>query len=57
MCERDGKSVDHLLHYEVACALWNAFFNCFRLSWVMPRRVVDLYACWWTGGSTQSTAV
>jgi hypothetical protein len=46
MCKRNGKSVDYLLLYcEVACAIWNVFFNRFGLSWVMPRRVVDLYAC------------
>jgi len=33
------------------------FFSRFGLSWVMPRLVVDLYACWWTAGSTQSVAV
>jgi hypothetical protein len=34
------------LHCEVAYTLWNAFFNHFGLSLVMPRRVVDLFACW-----------
>jgi len=24
------------------------FFGRFGLSWVMPHRVVDLFACWWT---------
>jgi len=39
--------VDNLFfHCEVARALWNDFFNRFRLSWVMPRREVDLLACW-----------
>jgi hypothetical protein len=33
------------------------FFSRFGLSWVMPRRVVDLFACWWTVGSTQSAVV
>jgi len=38
---------DHLLlHCDVAYAIWIAFFSCFGLSWVMPRYVVDLYACW-----------
>jgi hypothetical protein len=23
----------------------------------MPSRVVDLFACWWTGGSTESDVV
>jgi hypothetical protein len=46
ICKGDGKSVDHLLlHCMVVCALWSACFSCFELSWVMPRRVVDLYAC------------
>jgi hypothetical protein len=33
MSKRNGESVDHLLlHYKVACALWNAFFSRFGLS-------------------------
>jgi hypothetical protein len=27
------------------------------LHWDMPRRVVDLFACGWTAGSTQSVVV
>jgi hypothetical protein len=47
MCKRNGESVDHLLfHCEVACTILNVFFNRFGLSWVMPRQVVDLFACW-----------
>jgi hypothetical protein len=59
MCKRNGKFVDHLLlhHCEVACAIWNVFFNRFGLSWVMPRPIVDLYACWWTFGSTRNMIV
>jgi hypothetical protein len=53
LCKRDGEYVDCLLlHCELACALWSAFFSCFGLSWVMPKRVAYLYACWWTDGST-----
>jgi hypothetical protein len=37
----------------VAFIIWIAFFSCFELSWVMPRRVVDLHACWWTTGSSE----
>jgi hypothetical protein len=33
------------------------FSSSFGLSWVMPRQVVDLFACWWIGGSTPSVAV
>jgi hypothetical protein len=58
MCKLNGESVDHLLlHCEVACALWNAIFSRFSLSWVMPLRVVDLFSCWWTGGRSWSAVV
>jgi len=40
--------VDHLLlHCDVASTLWNLVFSRFGMSWVMPRRVIDLFACWW----------
>jgi hypothetical protein len=46
LCKRNGESVDHLvLHCEVSCATWNEIFSRIGLSWVMPRRVVDLFAC------------
>jgi len=58
MCKMNGESVDHLLlHCEVARVLWNAIFSRFSLSWVMPLRVVDLFACWWTGGRFWSAVV
>jgi hypothetical protein len=59
MCKRSGESIDHLLlHCEIAIALWSAIFNCVGLAWVMPNRVVDLFACWrGLGGSPQSTTV
>jgi hypothetical protein len=58
MCKRNEESVDHLLvHYEVVYALWNAIFRHFRLSWMMPQRVVDLFTCWWTGGHSWSTVM
>jgi hypothetical protein len=58
MCKKNGESANHLLlHCEVACANGNVFFKCFRLSWVMPGRVVDLFACWWIAGSTRSAVV
>jgi hypothetical protein len=45
MCKSDGETVDHLfLHCEVARALLYAIFSCFGLNWVMPKRVVDLFA-------------
>jgi hypothetical protein len=57
MCKMNGEIVDHLLHYEVARALWNAIFSRFSLSWVIPLRMVDLFACWWTGGRSRSAVV
>jgi hypothetical protein len=46
MCKKNGEFVDHLLLYcEVSYANWNVFFSRFRLFWVMPKRIVDLYAC------------
>jgi len=58
MCKMNGKFVDHfLLHCEVARALWNAIFSRFSLSWVMPLRVINLLACWWTGGRSRSAVV
>jgi hypothetical protein len=47
LCKRDGELVDHLLlHCDVASALWNTLFTRFGMSWVMPRRVFDLFVCW-----------
>jgi hypothetical protein len=46
-----------LLHCEVTSAIWNIFFNQLGLFWVMLRRVVDLYVCWWTAGNTWSVVV
>jgi hypothetical protein len=47
LCKRDGESVDHiLLHCDVASALWNNIYSRFGISWVMPRSVLDLVACW-----------
>jgi hypothetical protein len=47
MLKKNGELVDHLLLYcEIAGALWNIIFSSLGLAWVMPRRVVDLFACW-----------
>jgi hypothetical protein len=45
MCEKNWEFIDHLLHCDVAYAIWIAFFSNFGLSWVMSRSIVDLYAC------------
>jgi hypothetical protein len=58
LCKRDGETVDHLLlHCDVASTLWNHVVSRFGMSWVMPRRVVNLFACWWKAGKSRSTAV
>jgi hypothetical protein len=58
MCKRSGESVDHLLlHCDVAYAMWSALFSRFGLSWVMPLRVLNLFACWWTYGRPRSAVV
>lgn len=50
MCKKNGEFADHLLlHY--------TFLNRFGLSWVMPNRVVDLFACWYICGHSQSVVV
>ena len=47
MCKAYGESVDHLiLHCSFAKELWDMIFTLFRIHWVMPRRVVDMFACW-----------
>jgi hypothetical protein len=58
LCKRNGESVDHsLLHYDVAFAPWNSLFTRFGMSWVMPRRVIDLFACWWNSGRLKSVEI
>ena len=43
MCKANGETIDHLfLHSLVVRELWAAVFNLFGMSWVMPRRVIDL---------------
>jgi hypothetical protein len=47
MCKSNGKSVNHLLlHCPLAQELWNLVLTLFGISWVMPRGVEDLFACW-----------
>jgi hypothetical protein len=57
MCKMNEESMDHLLHCDIASVIWIAFFSCFGLSWVMPRHVVDLYACWWITDSMRCNVV
>jgi hypothetical protein len=57
MCKKDGESVDHLLHCDVASDLWSVLLSCFGISWVIPRRLNDLFAYWWSAGRPRSVSV
>ena len=47
MCKSNGESVDHLLlHCLAATDLWSMVLSLFGVSWVMPKSVVELLACW-----------
>ena len=47
MCKADGESVNHLLlHCVYAKEFWDLAFAMFKIFWVMPGRVRDLFACW-----------
>jgi hypothetical protein len=51
MCKRNEESCD------VASAIWSALFSRFWMSWIMPRHVVDLFACWCSSGKPKSVEV
>jgi hypothetical protein len=56
MCKKSGKLLDHLfLHCDVARELWIMVFQMFGIEWVMPKRVVDLLACWNRGSAGMTT--
>ena len=58
MCKKDGESIDHLLlHCEVAHALWCNIFSQLGLSWITPRSVLDICACWCSSSRTRSAVV
>jgi hypothetical protein len=59
MCKKTKEFVDHhlLLHCDVASALYYYLFSRFGLSWIMPRRVFNLLACWWSSGRSRSATV
>jgi nitrogen fixation-related uncharacterized protein len=37
--------------------MWSALFSRFRMSCVMPRRVIDLFAFWWSSGRSGGATV
>jgi nitrogen fixation-related uncharacterized protein len=50
--------LDHLLlHCDVTFALWSTLFSRFQMSWVMPKRVIDFLACWWSSGRPMSAVL
>ena len=47
MCKQEGESVNHLLlHCSMARELWTLVLSLFGVHQVMPKRVLDLLACW-----------
>ena len=47
MCKNSWELVGHLLlHCSYAYNLWMFVFSLFGVSWVMPKQVVGLLACW-----------
>ena len=34
------------IHWSIAFDLWSMVFTLFGIHWVMPKTVVDLFACW-----------
>ena len=57
MYKNDGESVDHLLlHCSYAYNLGSFVFSFLGVSWVMPKRVGELLACWYGGVWRHRTA-
>jgi hypothetical protein len=46
-----------LLHCQFISALLCAIFSSIGLTWIMPRRVVDLFACWRGLGGSPLSAI
>jgi hypothetical protein len=47
LCKSNGETVDHLLlHCSFTKEVWDMVFVLFGVHWVMPRKLVDLLACW-----------
>ena len=58
MCKNSWESVGHLfLSFSYAYNLWMFVFSLFGVSWVMPKQVVDLLACWNRGVGGRCWAV
>jgi hypothetical protein len=46
MCKKNGESIDHFLHCEIARELWSLPFHLFGVVWVMPRKLRELLVSW-----------
>ena len=47
ICKKCGETVDHLLlHCPIALELWTMVFCLFVLHWVIPMKVIDMFAAW-----------
>ena len=46
----------HLLRCSYAQSLWTLVFSMFGVSWVMPKQVVELLACWNGGRGVKSSS-
>jgi hypothetical protein len=58
MCKKIGELMDILLlHCDVASALCSTLFSRFGMFWVIPRKVIDLFACWWCSRRPMSVAL
>ena len=58
MCKNSWALEGHLLlRYSYAYNLWMFVFSLFGVSWVMPKQLVDLLACWNRGVSGRCWAV
>lgn len=46
ICKRNGESVYHLFHCDIASPLWHDFFGRVGLVWVTPKRIEQLFNFW-----------
>ena len=47
LCKENGVTFDYLLlHCPFLKEIWDLVFALFGLQWLMPRKVIDLLACW-----------
>ena len=58
MCKNNWETGDHLLlHCETASALWSFILQAFRIKWVIPATVIDLFSGWYNWFGKHSSGV